>query len=165
MRYLLDSNTMIEAKNRYYQMHICPGYWTWVLRANASGEVASIDSVKKELRDGNDNLAEWVKGNSHLFIDESDDPTQAAFTEVAEHVASLAHTMNPGALEDFLAKADPWLIAKARVLDAVVVTHEQSNPSIRRKFTIPNVCDHFGVKCLDTFELLDKLEAKFVLAD
>jgi len=26
MIYLLDANTLIEAKNRYYSMSVCPGY-------------------------------------------------------------------------------------------------------------------------------------------
>lgn len=45
MTYLLDANTLIEAKNRYYQMHICPGYWDWLIKANRAGEVNSIRSV------------------------------------------------------------------------------------------------------------------------
>lgn len=28
--YLLDANTYIEAKNRYYQMSFCPAYWDWL---------------------------------------------------------------------------------------------------------------------------------------
>lgn len=165
MKFLLDSNTLIEAKNRYYQMNVCPGYWTWVLKANGIGNVSSIESVGDELRAGNDDLAQWAKDNAHLFLDESDEATQAAFAEVAEHVAGLAHLMKVGALESFLAKADPWLIAKAQVMGATVVTHEQRDPANRRKFLIPNVCDHFGVKTMDTFELLGQLEAKFILAE
>jgi hypothetical protein len=49
--------------------------------------------------------------------------------------------------------------------DAVVVTHEQFNPQIKRKFSIPNVCQHFGVQWIDTFELLSRTDARFVLAD
>lgn len=165
MKYLLDSNTLIEAKNRYYQMNICPGYWTWVLKVNKSGDVASIDSVGKELREGNDNLAQWARDNTHLFLEESDEATQEAFSDVANHVASLAHIMHPGAMEDFLEKADPWLIAKARVINAVVVTHEMKNDAVRRKFIIPNICEHFGVKYMNTFELLNNMNAQFILAE
>lgn len=71
--------------------------------------------------------------------------------------------LKPGAIEEFLSGADPWLIAKARVMGATVVTHEQHNPAARRKFLIPNVCQHFGVPCLDTFELLNQQAARFVL--
>lgn len=30
MKHLLDSNTLIEAKNRYYSMTVCPAFWQWV---------------------------------------------------------------------------------------------------------------------------------------
>jgi hypothetical protein len=48
-------------------------------------------------------------------------------------------------------------------LNATVVTHEQLNLAARRKFLIPNVCQHFWVPFIDTFELLNALEARFVL--
>jgi hypothetical protein len=166
MTYLLDANTLIEAKNRYYRMTVCPAYWSWVQRSQGVGIVFSIEPVGDELKRGNDELAEWAKGQDDLFLPVSDDGTQQAFASVAGYVASQADAMKAGALEDFLAGADPWLIAKAMALkDAVVVTHEQFNPQIRRKFTIPNVCQHFGVLCIDTFDLLSRTDARFVLAD
>jgi hypothetical protein len=161
--YLLDANTLIEAKNRYYQMNICPGYWDWLLKANLTGEVNSIRSVRDELQRGNDTLAEWVKDHAYLFLDESDDATQAAFAEVAQHLANTSLQMKTGALDEFLSGADPWLIAKAMTTNATVVTHEQLNLAARRKFLIPNVCQHFGVRFVDTFELLNAMEARFVL--
>jgi hypothetical protein len=85
---------------------------------------------------------------------------------VAAHVAAQAGEMKVGALDEFLAGADPWLIAKAMALkDAIVVTHEQFNLQIRRKFSIPNVCHHFGVQWIDTFELLSRTDARFVRVD
>jgi hypothetical protein len=166
MIYLLDSNTLIEAKNRYYGMTICPGYWSWVLRSNGQGVVASIETVGDELKRGNDELAEWAKQNAALFLPVSDDSTQAAFVQVAAHAASQTAQMKPGALEEFLGGADPWLIAKAMTIEgSVVVTHEQFNLQMRRKFSIPNVCQHFGVLWMDTFAVLGHTQANFVLSD
>lgn len=165
MNYLLDANTLIEAKNRYYQMSICPGYWDWLHRAHQAGEVGSIRSVREELKQGNDDLADWAKQHAYLFQEESDPATQAAFVQVAQHVADTAPQMKPGALDEFLRGADPWLIAKAMTTNATVVTHEQLNKEVRRKFLIPNVCEHFNVRFVDTFELLNALEARFVLDD
>jgi hypothetical protein len=165
MIYLLDANTLIEAKNRYYGMNICPGYWAWVLRTHGQGVLASIESVGDELKRGNDELALWAKHNKALFLPVSDEATQTAFTQVAEHVASQAHTMKPGALDEFLSGADPWLIAKAMTsTDSVVVTHEQFNLQMRRKYSIPNVCQHFGLQWMDTFAVLGHTNASFVLA-
>lgn len=161
MNYLLDSNTFIEAKNRYYGMSICPGYWEWMIRSYQAGHVASIDMVRQELERGNDELRVWVRDNPQIFLEVSDDSTQTSFVEIAEYSASLA--MRPGAIEEFLNVADPWLIAKARATGATVVTHERFVPDIKKKILIPNVCEHFGVPYMDTFELLYRLEAEFIL--
>ena len=166
MTYLLDANTLIEAKNRYYNMAVCPAYWNWVHRSHIAGVVSSVEPIAVELRRGNDELAEWVRNQAGLFLPVSDEATQQAFALVAAHVASQAAAMKLGALEEFLNGADPWLIAKAMILqDAVIVTHEQFNLQMRRKYSIPNVCLHFGVPCMDTFELLSRTGARFVLAD
>jgi hypothetical protein len=166
MIYLLDANTLIEAKNRYYSMAICPAYWSWVKRSYVAGIVASIQPICTELRRGNDELADWAKNQDGLFLTVSDEATQQAFAQVAAHVASKVGLMKPGALEEFLDCADPWLIAKAITTEnAVIVTHEQLNLQMKRKYSIPNVCQHFGVTCVDTFELLSRTDAQFILAD
>ena len=166
MTYLLDANTLIEAKNRYYSMIVCPAYWGWVQRSHSAGVVSSIEPVGVELRRGNDELAEWAKHHAELFLPISDEATQQAFAQVAAHVASQASTMKAGALEEFLDGADPWLIAKAiTTQDSVIVTHEQFNLQMRRKYSLPNVCQHFGVTWTDTFELLSRTDARFVLSD
>ncbi|MDU9026198.1 DUF4411 family protein [Pseudomonas corrugata] len=163
MKHLLDTNTLIEAKNRYYGMTICPAYWSWLLLQNQAFELASIVTVKDELTRGKDDLAEWAKDNASLFQDISDGQTQAAFGQIAAAIAEQSAKMKVGALEEFLSGADPWLIAKAMTTGATVVTHEVLNREVKRKFIIPNVCEMFGVPYMNTFELLNKLEARFVL--
>ncbi|ERH58557.1 DUF4411 family protein [Pseudomonas simiae] len=163
MKYLLDSNTLIEAKNRYYAMTVCPGYWAWILQQHQALEIASIVPVRDELARGNDDLTQWVKNNTHLFEDASDEPTQTAFGQIVAKISQQVPVMKVGAFDEFLEGADPWLIAKAMSTGAAVVTHEVYNPDIKRKFTIPNVCSLFGVPYMNTFELLGKLDARFVL--
>lgn len=163
MNYLLDANTFIEAKNRYYQPAFCPAYWDWLLQAHAGGQLASIDNVGDELRRGNDELAIWARSHADFFLGISDEATQAAFAEVADHVARSESEMRSGALAEFLGGADPWLIAKARCLGATIVTHERSDAFNRRKYLIPNVATHFGVTCLNTFDLLGRSGTRFVL--
>lgn len=162
--HLLDSNTFIEAKNRYYGMTFCPAYWEWIRSQNEAYTVASISFVAEELKRGNDELAEWAKSHNQLFLDVSDEPTQNAFAAIADEVAAQVPQMKTGAMEEFMAGADPWLIAKAMATGAIVVTHEAFDPNCRKKFLIPNLCRKLGVNYLNTFELLDKLDARFVLA-
>ena len=146
-------------------MRFCPGYWTWLARTKDAGRLASVESVGSELRRGNDELAQWVTTQADLFLPESDAATQNAFAEIAAHIASQAAAMKAGALEEFLGGADPWLIAKARITGRTVVTHERLNTANRRKFLIPNVCSHYGVECINTFDMLNRLDARFILAD
>lgn len=163
MTYLLDANTFIEAKGRYYAMAICPGYWSWLIDTNGKSQIASIESVRQELLAGNDVLKEWVAENPQIFVPEDDPDTQAAMVKVVTYVYSLPN-MRSGAAEEFLDGADPWLIAKAIASGNTIVTHEKYNKEIRKKVLIPNVCEHFNVSCIDTFELLHRLEAEFVIA-
>lgn len=164
MDYLLDSNIFIEAKNRYYGMDICPGFWDWLDRANQSGDVSSVTLVGGELSDGNDPLGDWATDrlSSSWFLDIADEETQVCFGEISNFVmTSEQYPLH--AREHFLAKADPWLIAKARVLNSTVVTHEIYSPDIRRAVKIPNVCQQFGVSYMDTFDLLRQHSASFSL--
>ncbi|MNQ59871.1 hypothetical protein D3C85_741330 [compost metagenome] len=65
-----------------------------------------------ELTKGNDELADWAKENAGFFHITHDDATQEAFAQVAGLVADQTLRMKTGAMEEFLAGADPWLIAK-----------------------------------------------------
>lgn len=164
MKHLLDANTLIEAKNRYYAMTICPGFWQWLLLKNEALDLASIAPVMDELTKGNDELAGWVKENAGFFHGITDEGTQLAYAQIVGLVADKAPQMKVGAMEEFLAGADPWLIAKAMVSGATVVTHEVLNLDAKRKFIIPNICQELEVPFMNTFELLHRLEARFVLS-
>jgi hypothetical protein len=160
--YLLDSNTCIEAKNRYYRLNVCPGFWEWMDLQFKSGQVTSIRMVFAELNKTGDELSEWVKSRQILFLDEDDEITQEAFSKIAQFVVD-----RPGYKEtqinNFLSVADPWLIAKAITLNATVVTHEALVPSDSTKIKIPNICREFGVGFCNTFDLLELMAAQFVL--
>lgn len=161
MRYLLDANTYIEAKNQYYGMDICPAYWDWLDRQFALGTIASVDMIGRELKEGNDELANWVRERPDHFISNDDELTQTLFADIVQFV--MEGDYNPGNRDNFLAKADPWIIAKAKVIGASVVTHEAVAAANTRKVKVPNICQQFEVPCLNTFRFLRELEARFVL--
>ncbi|WP_323846694.1 DUF4411 family protein [Microbulbifer magnicolonia] len=161
--YLLDANTYIQAKNLHYQMSFCPAYWAWLDQQYATSALASIRSVYDELSEGDDELSQWVKDRKDHFIPVSADETQQKFAEVAQHVADL-DGKKPEFIAEFLGKADPWLVATAAVTGGTVVTHEVPVPANSTKVKIPNICDAFGIPYITTFQLLNKLEAQFVLA-
>ncbi|HEY7884347.1 MAG TPA: DUF4411 family protein, partial [Cellvibrionaceae bacterium] len=146
MKYLLDANTYIQAKNQYYGMEFCPAYWEWLDVQFASGEVGSIEFIGKELKEGNDELATWARQRSSHFLTHVDAPTQQVFSEIVNFVMSQG--FDPANRDEFLAKGDPWLIAKAKTLAATVVTHEATLSPATKKVKIPNICQQFEVPCI-----------------
>jgi hypothetical protein len=160
--YLLDANAYIEAKNHYYRMTVCPGFWDWMDLQFASGQVASIRMVFDELSNYGDALSEWVKIRQPHFVEVDDETTQEVFTEIAQFVVEHPDYTEPH-VSKFLAVADPWLIAKAKTLGATVVTHEVLVPSGSKKVKIPNICREFDVDFCNTFDLLEAVAAQFVL--
>lgn len=163
MTYLLDANVFIQAKNDYYDMEVFSGFWDWILHANTHSNVFSIQSIKDELTNGNDSLANWAKSHQNLFINNNDDKTQQAYIDIVNHTQSIPN-MKTGASVEFLKGADPWLIAKAITTNATIVTLEVLNLNNKKKILIPNICQFYKVRHINTFELLRELNAKFIMS-
>lgn len=71
----------------------------------------------------------------------------------------------PNALAEFLDadEADAWLVAYGlfESANAVVVTHELSEPNRKNKIKIPDVCIAHGVQYCNTIEMLRQLGQRF----
>lgn len=159
--YLVDANVLIDAKNRYYAFDIAPGFWEWLESAHAAGEVGSIEAVRKELVDGNDELAEWAKTNGSFF-QPIDQDTTAHFPALTAWAVSRPFT--PAALAAFTGnQADYQLVAHARGHNHVLVTHERPDPNSRKRVKIPDACAAIGATCLDPFEMMRRTGAKLEL--
>ncbi len=160
--YVLDSNVFIEAKNAYYAFALCPGFWNSLLGHYESGNLCSIDHVKRELLVGRDDLARWIKRSVPVtFFDPTTDTTVTAqYREISTWVQSNPQFVDLAKAE-YAASADGWLVAYAKAKGHVVVTHEQLRAEARNRVPIPNVCEQFGVAYTDTFQMLKALGVQF----
>lgn len=162
MAYLLDTNTLIQAKNDYYAFEVCPGFWKWIDVQGGDGSVFSIKPVLDEIKEGADELTDWADERSSDLFREVDAQTLAALPHVVKWVQD--GDFRDEAKRDFLAKADPILIAYAMSHDDVtLVTHEVHIEGERKKVKIPTVCRALGVNCIRTFQMLKQEKAKFIL--
>jgi hypothetical protein len=69
----------------------------------------------------------------------------------------------PEAKAEFLAGADPLLIAYAMAHEHTVVTDEVLEPERKNKVKIPVVCQQFGVPWIGLLDMLRQEGARFVL--
>ncbi len=160
MKYLLDANVLIQAKNEFCAFDICPGFWEWLDRAHSQGKIFSVKKVQEELLEGNDDLALWAHARSSLFLS-PDEPVVSAFPRVTGWVEQ--ENFSPAARYAFLQGADFYLVAHALAHGFTVVTHEKPSSS-RRKVKIPNVCQGLGIPYVDIYTVLRREGVRFVLS-
>lgn len=89
-----------------------------------------------------------------------EEPTNEELSFVSE-IYSIAHfqqNLNKKKLLQGGYFADPFIIAKARLMRAVVVTEEERPEHGAR---IPNICEHFRVECMKLEGFLIKEDWKF----
>lgn len=163
MKYLLDADVFITAKNTYYPFDVVPGFWECLDEFSTVKTIGSIDKVKEELARGKDELSDWVdKHLSPAFVSTNNPDIIEPYARIINWVEGNSQ-FKPSAKSDFAAGSDGWLIAYAKANGCVVVTNEAFNPEIKKKVPIPNVCRQFNVSYINTFELLKELGVKFVL--
>ena len=158
---LLDSNVFITAKNTYYGLDLVPAFWSWLETQAQSGEIMSTDLVYQELKNGNDDLAQWVKERRELIFQ-----VESSSATVATHVATLGNWAQSAGyrqhvIQDFMDCADPFIVGVAAEFGYTVVTQETPAGSKRKKVKIPDACSHLGVRYEDTFEMMRNLGARF----
>lgn|SRR5487761_23131 len=154
--YWLDANVFIQAKNGPYAFARVPQFWVFLSQQIEQGNLRCPKMVYDELVDGNDDLSGWIKPRREKGLcHHANEAVQACLTTIANHVALK---FKPHQVAEFLFGADAWLIAHAMDGDGIVVTQE-SDRSHKAKIKIPTICRVFGVRCMNTYEMLDALDA------
>lgn len=100
-----------------------------------------------------------MKKKVALFIG----PTEAVQTFSPQIADFVTKTYKAQQAKFFLEDADPWVIAHAKIENAIVVTQETLVPSVSSQVKIPNICNQFGVKWIDLYALLRELKAQLIL--
>jgi hypothetical protein len=149
---LLDSNALLTPALSYYAFDTCGGYWNWIVQAAVAGDVKSISPVKRELRQKDDQVRNWIDLHaSDLFL-----PDDVAIGNRMGQIATWAGTngYTSAAVSEFLSKADSYLIAYAMLGGHQIVTLETSAPTSRNRIKIPDAGNAFGVSSITPFQML-----------
>ncbi len=159
-RFWLDADVFILA-NRVYPFDVFPGFWTLLIDQNALQVIKSPMEVFRELADYGDELSAWVKDQRHgnFFVD-PDEKVQTAFTKIADYVNDIYPSHQA---KDFLAGADPWVIAHAKCEPGTVVTGERLGGPGSQKVRIPNICREFEVEWINPSQMFRELGVLFTV--
>ena len=143
MNYVLDTSPLSTLFRNFYRSRF-PTLWERFDALIEQERIVSTREVAREIKDGPiDTLRDWAKDHENIFAT----PTAAEGSFVAQ-IYSVAHfqqNIEQQKLYKGGKNADAFVIAKAAIENASVVTMETFKPHAAR---IPNICEHFNVQCL-----------------
>jgi hypothetical protein len=148
--YVFDNSPLSALFRNYYRKSF-PSLWQRFDQLVDDGRLVSTREVFREIEDGPiESLLEWAKQHRELFAM----PTAAegAFVARIYEVSRFQQNIEQKKLLRGGKVADPFVIAKAACENRTVVTTEVMKPNAVK---IPNICSHFGVKCLSLPEFME----------
>lgn len=159
--YVLDSNVFIESGKKHYALDIAPGFWEALLINADKGVIISIDRVKDELELQADKINGWAEKEFRTwFKPSSEQDVIVAYQNIMRWVFNRDFTQN-AKIEFAGDNADAWLIAYSYAKGYTLVTHEIYEPNRKNKVKIPNVCQEFRVRSINTYQMLRELNIKW----
>jgi hypothetical protein len=125
----------------------------------------SIDKVKDEIYDNNDELTRWCKSNLPDDFFKSTEEFVDEYKQAIEWANTRSDHFQVKALMEFSDddNADAYLIAyaKSNVEIITIVTQEKSNPACKNRVLIPDCCAALDVNYCDLITLFRKLNETF----
>ena len=161
--YCIDASSLIECNRRYPESNF-PGVWERLRELSEGERLITSRQVLRELEQRPDEVTQWVKDNKAMV--------RPATPEELSKAKEIECTF-PG-LVDYdkqTEDADPFVIALAlveaaraqargRTVEHLVVSEElPAKPGGRPK--IPDVCAHYGLRCVKLLQLIQEEQWQF----
>lgn len=143
--YVFDTNSLSNILNHYYEDRF-PSFWEKFDAVMKTNDAISVREVRNELtgKFEDEKIDRLQKYNTDFFTD----PTTEELSFISQ-IYSVQHFQQNLDKKKILSGgffADPFVIAKARKENGTVVTEEDKKANAAK---IPNICEHFEIKCLN----------------
>lgn len=139
--YSFDTSSLLNGRRDLLPPTTFPTLWANIEAMIADGRIRCIDVVRDELAKREDDVHQWAKAQSELFLPLNTDIQRAAREILAQHQRLVG-------IGSGRSGADPFVIALARACNGVVVTEETLSGNLAKP-KIPDVCDAMAVPRLN----------------
>lgn len=153
MIYCVDTSAWLDGWSRDYPPDVFPSLWDKLAECVASGVLRCSEEVYVELEKKDDGLHGWLKLRKEVLVSINEDVQRIALELLKAHPRLVDTHRNRS-------QADPFVIATAEHLKAVVVTGEKPRGKLDIP-KIPDVCEARNIRCITFLEMLRELEWKF----
>lgn len=163
MLYLLDANTLIDAKRDYYPISRVPEFWAWLVFQGKKDRIKIPIEVYEEFSDTKDKNGQ--KDELAVWSDQSEIKDALLFEEQAKpdlvaRITYGGYVANPTDDELLKIGRDPFLLSYALndIENRCIVTTEASKPKREgANRHVPDVCEDFNIRCINSFRMLQEL--------
>jgi len=157
LTYTFDTSSLSIVLHHYYPDRF-PSFWDKFAEVTKGEALFSVREVWFELQDKFDGeeLKRLEKYNKDFFAK----PTEGelAFITQIYSVRNFQYNIEKKKMLKGGHLADPFIIAKAKALNGIVVTEEMFKKNAAK---IPNICKYFGIECINLEGFLLKEDWKF----
>ena len=153
--YCFDSSAFIEGWRRLYPPDSFEPLWVYFGELTREGRLLAPYEVYREIQKQQDDLHAWVKEREKTLFYPDDEPIQLATRDVLSDFERLTDTSK------YRDRADPFVIALARITDRIVVSEEPPGGPNRPR--IPDVCRAYGIRCITLSDFIREEKLRFSL--
>lgn len=150
MTYVFDTSPFSTLFRNFYRRRF-PTLWQHFDELIDEGRIVSTREVSREIANGPvESLRDWANDHGEVFTIPNAD--EGAFVGRIYGVPHFQQNIERQKLLKGGEVADPFVIAKAAVIEGTVVTLEQLRDNAVK---IPNICDHFGIECMSLEDFME----------
>lgn len=162
MDYLIDTNSLIDAHKKWYRPGVFKSVWDFL----ASNDHVKMTTLVYREINYPDGLVAWTQATFKQNQIQVSSEIIVAYDEIMDWLSN-SERWSPAGISEWQKadKADPWLIATAKVSHQTIVTMDGNGRATLldvssfsgKEPKINAVADQFKVQTITLYELLDKL--------
>jgi hypothetical protein len=150
MSYVFDTSPLSALFRNFYR-NVFRTLWEGFDALVASGKILSTREVLREIEGSPiQAMRDWANGHKDLFP--APTAEEAAFVVRIFAVPHFQNNIEGKKLLRGGFVADPFVVARAAIAGATVVTMETLKPNAA---DIPNICQHFAIPCLSLQQFME----------
>ena len=151
MSYCFDTSPLSALFRNYYR-GVFKTLWKDFEELVEEGNILSTREVSREIEGSNiESLRDWAKANQAIFATPTAD--EGKFVAGIFAVRHFQNNIEGKKLLNGGFVADPFVVARAALNGATVVTMETLKPNAA---DIPNICEHFKIKHLSLEKFMEE---------
>ena len=152
--YVVDTSSLVTLV-RSYPRDVFPSVWTAFDPLIKSAMLVAPTAVKRELKQGHDELVPWAKENTHIFYQRSSAQSKTVSNIMHEHNLTEIHDSS---------RTDLWVVALAKEFQSslysqvMIVTEEKIKGA---KVRIPFIAQKHGLESINLLAMFRRERWQF----